>query len=303
MISRIRLTALLVFLFSLGALGCSGGSDLTVPVSMPDNTLASGQSIAGGSLTGYEGQAIPLADIYVDGDLNGFTNEDGSYQINLQPGEHTIAFGYDEIIFHETAIDTSSRTAAQFPRPPKVGRVKGTVFAKAANDENSEFKPLANAIVIVADLNTRWFDADVTDDEGHYKIEFAPAGPARLLVFARGFLPHAEKIFINPASVLIKDVFMRHAPNMGHLLGIVRDPDFNPVADALVLLGKPDDPAFELRARTRDCGVFLINKIEPGRYVLHVQKQGYEDFNKPVLIERGRNFVKIKLIPEVGGDG
>ena len=308
MISRTKLIVLILFMLGLSALGCSGATDLSglTPTIDDGDSISSGQ-MAGtnGELVSLEGTAIPLADIYVDGELMGFTDEEGLYQLNVLPGEHTIAFGYDDIIIHESVVDSTTRQVAHFPRPPAVGRVGGRVFGIPydGDPETNDVLPLSGVIVLCIDMDRRWIGADVTNDEGKYLINHAPAGPSMLVAFHRGFQPWAQPMFINPNTLQLKNIFLKRAPHWGHVLGLVVDEDLDPIPGALVILKDPDDPAFELRARTTDFGAFFLNRIQPGGYILNVGKEGYEVVHRPILVERGRNFVRVKLIAEGDGPG
>lgn len=315
MLSRARLLVLILFLLSLSALGCGGGSDfggLTPAVDDGDSFASAQTAGTSGELTALEGTSIPYADIYVDDELVGFTDEDGSYNLDVASGEHTIAFAYDDIIFHETTVDSNSRQVMEFPRPPRTGMVAGKVFGIPLNapdppddegdpdgdDENpGEFQPLKNALVLVIDKDRKWMGADVTDEQGRYKVEHAPAGESILIVFHRGYLPKACPVLINPNTLQYKNVYLKRAPHWGHLLGLVRDPEFNPLKDVHILLTNPNDPTFEFRAVSMDFGVFFINKIKPGPYVLHARLPGFEPFDRPVFIERGKNFERFRMFP------
>lgn len=317
MLSRTRLLVLILFLLSICALGCGGGSDFggLAPAVEDGDSLATARTVGtSGELAALEGSAIPFADVYVDDELVGFTDEDGSYSLDIEPGEHSIAFGYDDIIFHETTVDSNSRQVMQFPRPPQTGIVAGKVFGKPlappdpdggdeGGDENDKFEPLKNALVLVIDKDRKWMGSDVTDEEGRYKVDHAPAGESILLVFHRGYLPWAFQMFINPNTVQYKNVFLMRAPHWGHLLGLVRDPEFAPIGQVGIVLTHPNDPEPVYHGITTDFGVFFINKIEPGPYMLHARKPGFEPVDRPVLIERGRNFVRFKMFPvDPGGD-
>jgi hypothetical protein len=308
MLSRTRFFVLILFLLSICALGCGGGSDFggLTPAVDDGDSLASGRTVGtSGELVALEGTAIPYADIYVDDELVGFTDEDGSYSLDIEPGEHSIAFGYDDIIFHETIVDSNSRQVMQYPQPPQTGVVAGRVFGKPLNspdppdggDENDEFEPLKNAIVLVIDKDRRWMGADITDEQGRYRVAHAPAGESILIVFHRGYLPWSFHMFINPNTVQFKDVYLMRAPHWGHLLGLVRDPEFHPIGHVGIVLTHPNETEPAYHGFTTDFGVFFINRIEPGPYMLHARKLGYEPFDRPVLIDRGRNFVRFKMFP------
>ena len=296
-----------VFALCLSAIGCSAGNMSGLAPGSPDESSMSSGGTFGtsGILASVDGTGIPLADVYVDGELVSSTDEEGKYELDLEPGAQVVSFGFDDVIFLETEVDTSSRAVMDFPRPLKTGAVGGKVFGRPLKDENGEFQPIAGAIVMVIDRDHKWFDADITDEEGNFLIRHAPAGDSRLVVFARGYLPESVPIFINPDSLLYKEVFLRRAPNLGHLLGLVRDPDFNPVPDVLITLTDPENPEFERQAYTKKCGIFLINKLRPGKYLLHAEKEGYESIDRRVFIEPGKNFIKLKMAPsdDGGGDG
>ncbi len=314
MLSRTRLFVLILFLLSICALGCSGGSDFggLTPAVDDGDSLATGRTVGtSGELVALEGTAIPYADVYVDDELVGFTDEDGSYSLDVEPGEHSIAFGYDDIIFHETTVDSNSRQVMEFPRPPRTGTVAGKVFGKplippdpdGGDGEDAEFEPLKNAIVLVIDKDRRWMGADITDEEGRYKVDNAPAGESILIVFHRGYLPWSFHMFINPNTVQYKNVFLMRAPYFGHLLGLVRDPEFVPIGQVGIVLTHPNETEPAYHGFTTDFGVFFINRIDPGPYMLHARKPGYEPVDRPVFIERGRNFVRFKMFPDdPGGD-
>jgi len=306
MISRTKIIVLILFLLGIGALGCSGGANLGGLTPGVDNgdLVTSGQmSGTGGELASLEGTAIPLADIYIDDELVGFTDDEGNYQVNVTAGEHTIAFGYDGIIFHESIVDSASRQVTRFPRPPAVGKVGGKVFGIPydGDPETNDFKPLEGAIVLCIDQDRRWVSADVTDEEGKYLIKNAPAGPSILVAFHRGYQPWSQPMFINPNMLQLKNIHLKKAPFWGHILSLVRDENFDPIPGALVVLKDPEDPEFVRQTETTDFGAFLLNRIKPGEYVLNVHKEGYESVQRPILVERGRNFVRIKMIKE--GDG
>jgi hypothetical protein len=184
------------------------------------------------------------------------------------------------------------------PLPPdmETGSVQGIVYAIPLQTPEGDYLPLEGAVVVVVDRDKHYFAADVTDEQGAYLIEEAPAGDVHIAVFARGYQPLAEPVTIVADTMLVKDFNLKIAKHLGHLIGYVRDENFSPLADVAITLTNPLDPAFIVEKKTEMCGLFMINKLRPGDYNLKAELEGYETFEKTITIRPGRNFVKIKLV-------
>jgi len=192
------------------------------------------------------------------------------------------------------------------PPPPDmpIGQVEGVVYAIPLATPDADYQPLPGAVVVVVDKDKHYFAANVTDKDGKYLIDKAPAGDVHIAVFAKGYLPLAEPITIVADTTIDKDFYLKISKHLGHLIGYVRDEKFNPLADVAITLTSVQDPSIVFEKKTEKCGLFMINKLEPGEYNLKAELDGYQTFEKTIMIRPGRNFVKIKmLLADDGGGG
>ncbi|MDF9745116.1 carboxypeptidase regulatory-like domain-containing protein [Natrinema salsiterrestre] len=229
-----------------------------------DVTLEAVDGTLEGTVTDTDGDAIADATVTV-GDQETTTDENGSYSLDLEPGEYTLAVsaeGYEDASRTVSVEADATRTADVTLEPvPTDGTLEGTV-------SDTEGEPIADATVAVSDQQT------TTDDNGTYSLELE-AGEYALAVSAEGYEDASQNVSIEVETTTTADVTLEEAT--GAVEGTVTDADGEPVADATVTAG-------DETVTTGENGTYAL-ELEPGEYTLAVSAEGYEDASQNVTVE------------------
>ena len=226
-----KLTLLILGLWAiLGALGCSGGSTPTVPGA--DDILASvdtgvdvtgetsrtaAEGIYSGTLQDSEGNPLAWADIYLDGEIAGWTEEDGSFTIYgvEEDAEYELEARLDDVTVYSTTVSSVTRGAQAYgdfdPTIPR-GTVWGFVY--------DQLGPVKHALVIVFNASEN-FGIDFTDENGYYKINNAPAGPGHALAFAPKHAIGHDTLVVLEDGEIHKNLFLPMLLHKGIVKGQV----------------------------------------------------------------------------------
>jgi hypothetical protein len=180
-------------------------------------------------------------------------------------------------------LSTLTVTAAEQPRPvvpPGTASVSGRVV------EASTRRPLANAIITLADLSGAGELTTITNAEGQYVIEGVAAGFYRVSASLDGYarFEAPRKSFIPlPGSVMVgvaggdvrRGVDLALAPG-GTITGRVTDAEQKPVKEGIMLAMLIDDSGGisfngSSNVRTNERGEYTIRNLPAGRYRLSVR--------------------------------
>jgi protocatechuate 3,4-dioxygenase beta subunit len=157
---------------------------------------------------------------------------------------------------------------AQAPAAERAEPIRGQVVGAA------DGVPLRRARV-VATAGERRLDAVVTDDEGRFRIDGAPATPLTVRVTKAGYAPGLVTVSATASGEPLRFTLTRSAAVMGRVL----DPYGAPVADVyvtgrLILPGADQAPAAlrQFFTQTDGLGDYRLGSLPPGRYEIAIAR-------------------------------
>ncbi|WP_226005885.1 carboxypeptidase regulatory-like domain-containing protein [Natrinema salinisoli] len=229
-----------------------------------DVTLEERPGSVEGTVTDADGEPVAGATVTV-GDQQTTTGENGSYAVDIEPGEYTLeisAEGYQDASEDVTVEAGGTTTADVTLEPvPTDGTLEGTVT-------DTDGEPIADATVSAGDLET------TTDENGTYSLQLE-AGDYTLEVSAEGYEDASEDVTVEVESTTTADVTLEERP--GSVEGTVTDAAGEPIADATVTAG-------DETVMTGDDGTYAL-ELEPGEYALEVSAEGYETVSEDVTVD------------------
>ncbi len=304
-----RITLLLLGILALiGALGCSGsdspilpGSNTTLADSGTDYTDSETErevadGTYSGTLTDSNGDPLAWVELYLDDEIAGWTEEDGSFELYgiEEDTEYNFEARIDDEVVYSTTLNSAIRTAQEFgDNDPDTAR--GRVFGFVHDQDG----PVPHALVVVFNASEN-FGVDFTDDKGYYNIPDAPAGPGVILGFAPQHHTARDTLMVIPDGEVQKNLFMLKNVDFGLLGGrVITGPPghFKPVRHAVVgfkPLNAPDDAPPKI-AFTNRHGVYMMGKVPLGPAHLKANGVCYNEGNQVRNMHPGRNFVGFHL--------
>jgi len=313
MISRTARNTLLILslIFLIGAFGCSNSTSPTLPAG--DELLASANNTTGsssdeerqvaeglytGTLTDPNSDPLAYAELYLDDELAGWTDEDGSFEIYGvdEEAEYDLEARIDDDVIFKTIVTPATRNAQELgDEDPNVER--GTVWGFVRD----QLGPVPHAFVVVFNSSEN-FGADFTNDEGYFEINDAPAGPGRIVAFAPEHATARDGIFVIAGGEVQKNLFMPARLDFGVVAGrVVTGPPLHmkPVAHATVGLrpaNAPDD-APPIITRTNRHGVYVMRPVPLGPANMKAQAVCFNEAFRQIGVHPGRNFAFFHLEP------
>jgi protocatechuate 3,4-dioxygenase beta subunit len=318
-------TLVLSLLLTLGVFGCTSGTSPVAPGSdinagMSNDTSSpsdDGRTAADGTFSGTitdnDGTPIAGADLYVDGELAGWTEDDGSFEIyGMEDGvEFKVEAKIDGNVVYTTTVNEISRGAQSFgDNDPNIPR--GTVYGFVHDQDG----PVAHALVIVFNA-TENFGADFTNELGLYNIDNAPAGAGTVIAFAPQHFPAVDGVVVIPDGEVQKNLFLAKKMEFGRVGGrVVTGPlaNLKPVPHADVAIKPAGTDLEPHHTFTNKHGMYLFPQVGLGPHAMNATAPCFNMQPKLVDVHPGNNFVGFHLEPtdcggvegrvlDVNGDG
>ena len=307
------LTLLILSLWALtGALGCSNGSTPVIPGS--DNVIASadtdadidsttgeGRAAAEGVYTGIlqdsEGNPLAWADLYLDGELAGWTEEDGSFTIYGvdEETEYTLEARLDDVTVYTSTVSGVTRGGQSYgdfdPTIPR-GTVLGFV--------HDEIGPVPHALVIVFNQNEN-FGVGFTNDKGIYKIYNAPAGPGHILAFAPQHAIAHDTLVVLEDGIIQKNLFLPILTHKGIVKGqVITGPigHMRPIPFATVGIKPLNTDVVPKIVQTNRHGIYLFLHVELGPHGIFAEAPCFPAEKTVLNVHPGMNIQMFHLEQE-----
>ncbi len=307
MISRTATSVLLLLaLWSLwGILGCTGASSPAAPgasevVASSDTgegTRTAADGTFSGVLTDSNGDPLAWAEIYIDGEIAGWTGEDGSFTIYGvdEEVETALEARIDGEVVYKTTVVLAARNAQEFGDPdPEIDR--GTVWGFV----HDQLGPVKKAFVVVFN-QTENFGADFTDENGYYNVPDAPAGPGLVLAFAPEHATAKDQVFVIAEGEVQKNLFLPAKLDFGIVGGFVVTGPMQapkPIPHALVELEPIGVPgAKKIETFTNKHGVYLFPPIPLGPHQLWAKAPCFNVGHRLWDVHPGQNMINFHLEP------
>lgn len=225
-----------------------------------------------GALSGFvinalNGQSIAGAVVAVKGtDISAVTGGDGFYTLTGVPaGAQTVtasAANYDAA--EATIIVPAEQSVTQdFFLAPTVGVITGTVRNATTN------QPIAGATVSAGGITT------TSGGNGAYTLNNVPAGAQTLSASADGFNPASLSGTVIAGQTVTQDIAL--APQLGTVVGTVRDDALQPITGATVTMGG-------VTATTDAAGSYTFNNVPVGAQTVSVSATNYRAATATVTV-------------------
>ncbi len=293
---------LLAFLAILGALGCSGSDSPVLPgadtepatVDAGDREVADEEAYSS-TLTDSDGDPLAWTEIWLDGELAGWTDEDGAFEIYglEEDAEVTLEAKVEENVVYSTVLTPGKRTAQAIGDPdPSIER--GTVWGFV----HDQLGPVPHALVVVFN-QTENFGADFSDDEGYFNIPDAPAGPCVIIGLAPEHATGHDTVFVIEGGEVQKNLFLPKKLDFGIVGGHVLTghwPHMKPIPHGKIEL-KPVNGTEIVTAWTNKWGVYVMAPIPLGLHQLKASAVCFNQGFRLRMVHPGRNYVGFHLEP------
>jgi len=155
----------------------------------------------------------------------------------------------------------------------------------------AEGAPLPQAAITLISLGGSQLGLAIARSDGAYAVDAPGAGTYVLIASADGFQPQASTIVVG-STPLAHDVLLSGTSG---LRGVVRGPDLQPVAGAMVLV---TDVRGDLQASTgtAEDGTFALEELVPGPVTVAVNAAGFRPRALPVEVgAAGVTRVEVEL--------
>ncbi|WP_175480088.1 carboxypeptidase-like regulatory domain-containing protein [Natrinema salaciae] len=219
-----------------------------------------------GTVTDADGEPVANATVTA-GDQETTTAADGSYELELEPGEYALAVsadGYEDASENVTVeADATATVDVTLDAESTTGTIGGVVTDAAG-------EPVANATVAAGDQQT------TTSESGCYALVLEP-GEYALAVSADGYENASEDVTVDAGTTTTVNVTLELESTTGTVEGTVTDADGEPVANATVTAGDQE--------ATTDANGSYVLELEAGDYTVTVSADGYEDASEDVTVE------------------
>jgi outer membrane protein assembly factor BamB len=162
-----------------------------------------------GTVTDADDQPVAATITTLDGIERTIAGDDGSYELLLEPGDHTLRFralGAEPTEIDVTVVAGETLELDVSLADSGLGTLTGQVTDEASGSS-------------VADATLRLLDTDLpeatTDEDGNYELDGIPGGTYDVEVEADGYLPTViEDVEVVDGEVATLDVTLASAPNV-----------------------------------------------------------------------------------------
>jgi hypothetical protein len=193
-----------------------------------------------------------------------------------------------------------------------IAALKGHVFD--GNTATGDMSPVPNASVILVSMKNATWIAPVrteTDEKGQYFFRDIPSGEYQLTVRADRYQPFVTEIYIPAGETVEKNIFLEHFTGEALIKGMVRDGSVRcetntercivPIAGAHIQLYflTPDSSIQipNLETTTDDHGMYVLEGIPTGEYVMKVMADGYQERKDTIFINELEIELDVLLFP------
>jgi Carboxypeptidase regulatory-like domain len=161
--------------------------------------------------------------------------------------------------------------------------------------------PVAEAEVWAFKVKGPGFKKGKTGEKGGFDLgEVAPG--AWIVKAAKkdvGFGQAKAEVKAGETTKLMITLMGKQAPAPGKIVGIVIDDQGEPVADANVSIGAPGSGPGGQKTKSNEKGVFVFEKVKPGKVVVFGAKEGVGAGKAEVAVKPGETAeVKIVIVPK-----
>jgi hypothetical protein len=156
--------------------------------------------------------------------------------------------------------------------PPPLGEVRIVVTTPEGGS-------VTDAVVL---LETPSGELTLTFDQGAYRLESPPAGPAKLIVVADGFENVERSIVIEPGKAAEATVSLEPALPHGQIRGLVRSFAGRAIRAKIVVSRLDGGDAKELS--TDATGNFTVD-VQPGEYRVEIGAPGYQAQKRQIVVK------------------
>lgn len=243
-------------------------------------------AVSGTVINGETLQPVSGASITVKGTAIATTSrQDGTYTLaNVPIGTSSViaaagGFEADEELVTVYADQTATE---DFYLIPETGSIIGYVF------NSSTFLPVPGAQVAAGGIT------GITIADGTYLLNRVPAGNQTVTVSATGYTSANASAIVSDGQTVTVNLAL--TPQNGTITGVIKDPQLNPIAGAVVtLIGAPGT------LTTGADGVYTFTNVPPGTQTISATANGYHPGSDTVSVQSNLTSSKDIILGPIGG--
>jgi hypothetical protein len=226
------------------------------------------------------GPAGLSAELSLDGLLSARPDADATAELVPIEPRVTLNLGL-RYRFGEHRAPSRPTTLPEQPKQPKAAPVAPVAVVKPTSvelellDDRGQPLPRARAVVTQNGAETPL----VETSPGHYRLDNARPGPAKLRVVAEGFQPIERDIEVQIGTLAKVDVRVEQALPAGQVRGLVRSFRGKPLAASVRV--EPGGTT----AKTDAEGFFQLD-VPPGDYEVVIESPGYQAQRRKAKVEQ-----------------
>ncbi|QSW84759.1 carboxypeptidase regulatory-like domain-containing protein [Natrinema longum] len=230
------------------------GETTILDITVDEEDVEPSVGTVAGTITDAAGEPIVNATVTAEG-LETTTADDGSYELELEPGNHTVtisAEGYQNVseVVTVEADETNTVDVTLEKLEPTVGTLAGTVT-------DADGEAIANATVTVGDEQT------TTADDGSYALELEE-GDYTLEITADGYENATANVTVEADSTVTVDISLEDDSDegSGSVAEVVESVNNNEIAAANDAIGSFNDQ-LQQKAGLVGADVENVEQVDP----------------------------------------
>lgn len=242
------------------------------------------------------------------------TGANGSYELQVYSGILVLSAYAEGYIGYSTTVNVPPNTTMQidialipYTQPEIVSRVEGKVISGGVPVPNARLE-FVYRMEYWGGLNGcfnysegAWSYSATSDANGNYALE-VPAGWLSLTVFAEGYFPYYDEIYVEAHAVLSLNISLEPLPQPdAWITGTVFSEAGLPVSSAYVsayaIPPNENLSYYTASAQTDENGKFTL-PLPAGKYMLSAYHENYGGYSAMVEVETGTTLnIEITLSP------
>ena len=233
------------------------------------------------------------------------TGENGTYSYPTEIGKKIAIQVYSELYGSDRIAPTTvTKSLHNFDFTLKDRIIEVNITSSVIEESNG--KPVANAIVKILDSSKTTLAVTRTDENGKFSIKLQKLASETMKLRLKVSAKEHQTIFVPidevaPNSLELDPIKLSYAPSQ--LVVEVVDNKFKIVKDASINLYRDgeEEPAFE--AKTDKNGTAILEDVDKGHYLMVVSHAGYSSVMMPITLKGKDKYFYINMLKLVDAKG
>lgn len=221
--------------------------------------------------------------------------EDGDYSVAAYRRSSSRSAGFGEqlsrsyhIVVHgDIQLDITLRSMRERNPPKGSFSVSGSIYPNEA---------ARGAIVNLYSSDAGLSRESAANVKGEFQFKGLPGGSYSLLIVVEGYVDFHETLYVGP-SIEGHQIVLEPTPQGTlYLAGKVQPTDR--VAGAYISIVRESDRARIKSVEVNNKGQFIIEKLNPGKYLVWLDVKGFERVEEEIVLETSIDELGISLVPD-----